>query len=88
MLVFLWWRLGNVPESPVIYGFGGLNSFGAVFGRHWFYGIWPGHWKTYNIVLLELLPILIAVHIWGSLMSNKRVMFFSDNAAAVDAIHA
>jgi len=57
----------------------GSIGFGAVFGRHWFYGSWPGHWKTYNIALLELFPIVIAVHIWGSLMSNQRVMFFSDN---------
>ena len=65
----------------------GSIGFGAIFGRHWFYGSWPGHWKTYNIALLGLFPIVIAVHIWGSLMSNKRVMFFSDNASVVDVIN-
>ena len=65
----------------------GSIGFGAVFGRHWFYGSWPGHWKTYNVALLALFPVVIAVHIWGSLMSNKRVMFFSDNAPVVDVIN-
>ena len=65
----------------------GSIGFGAVFGRHWFYGSWPDLWKTYNIALLELFPIVIAVHIWGSLMALKRVMFFSDNAAVVDVIN-
>lgn len=23
----------------------GSIGFGAVFGRYWFYGSWPGHWK-------------------------------------------
>ena len=32
-------------------------------------------------------PIVIAVHIWESLMAHKRVMFFSDNAAVVDVIN-
>ena len=34
----------------------GSIGFGAVFGRHWFYGSWPDLWKTYNIALLELFP--------------------------------
>lgn len=66
----------------------GSIGFGAVFARHWFYGSWPDLWKTYNIALLELLPIVIAVHIWGSLVAHKRVMFFSDNAAVVDVINS
>ena len=65
----------------------GSVGFGAVFGRHWFYGSWPDLWKTYNIALLELFPIVIAVHIWGSLMAHERVMFFSDNAVVVDVIN-
>jgi len=64
---------------------GSIGS-GVVFGRHWLHGSRPDLWKTYNIAPLELFPIVSAVHIWGSLMAHKRVMFFSDNAAAVDVI--
>lgn len=65
----------------------GSIGFGAVFGRHWFHGRWPDNWKSFNIALLELFPIVIAVHIWGSLMADKRVIFFSDNAAVVDIVN-
>lgn len=44
-------------------------------------------WKTFNIAFLELFPIVIAVHVWGSLMADKRIIFFSDNAAVVDIIN-
>ena len=65
----------------------GLIGFGAVFDRHWFHGTCPNHWKSYNIALLELFPIVIAVHIWGHLMADKRIIFFTDNAAVVAIIN-
>ena len=65
----------------------GSIGFGADFASHWFHGLWPATWKTYNIALLELFPIVLAIHIWGSLMTDKRVIFFSDNAAVVEIIN-
>ena len=65
----------------------GSIGFGAVFGNRWLHGLWPASWKTYNIAVLELFPIVIAIHIWGSLMVDKCVLFFSDNAAVVDIIN-
>ena len=64
-----------------------LIGFGAVFGCHLLHGIWPKMWKTFNTALLELFPILLAVHVWGSLMTDKRIIFFSDNAAVVDIVN-
>ena len=65
----------------------GPVGFGAVFGCDWLHGIWPEKWKTFNIAFLELFPIVLAVHVWGSLMANKRIIFFSDNAAVVDIVN-
>ena len=65
----------------------GSIGFGAVFDRHWLHGTWPNHWKSYNIALLELFPTVIAVHIWGHIMADKRIIFFYDNAAVVDIIN-
>ena len=39
----------------------GSIGFGAVFDCHLFHGTWPNHWKSYNMALLELFPIVIAV---------------------------
>ena len=65
----------------------GSIGFGAVFGCHWLDDIWPEMWKTFNIAFLELSPIVLAVHVWGSLMANNRIIFFSDNASVVDFVN-
>ena len=65
----------------------GSIGFGAVFGCHWLHDIWPEMWKTFNIAFLELSPIVLAVHVWDSLMANKRIIFFSDNATVVDFVN-
>ena len=65
----------------------GSIGFGAVFGRHWLHSLWPASWQTYNIAVLELFPIVIALHIWGSQMADRCVILFSDNAAVVDIIN-
>jgi len=62
-------------------------GFGAVFGNHWFSGTWPYSWHSFNIAVLELFPIVVAVHVWGSCMADKCVIFFSDNAAVVEIIN-
>ena len=65
----------------------GSIGFGAVFGCVWLHGIWPEMCKTFNIAFLELFPIVLPVHTWGSLVANKRIIFFSDNAAVVDIVN-
>ena len=63
------------------------KGYGAIFGKYWFGGAFPPGWKDFNITFLELFPIVLAVHIWGSHMSNRRVLFFTDNSALVDIIN-
>ena len=65
----------------------GSKGFGAMFGNHWFYGAWPEWWKSFNIAFLELLPIVIALHIWEPSMTNRRVAFYTGNAAIDDIIN-
>ena len=65
----------------------GSKGYGAIFGKHWFYGAWPDSWKSLNIAFLELFPIVIALHVWGPIMANRCVAFYTDNAAIVDIIN-
>ena len=51
----------------------GSKGYGAVFGARWFYGAWDENWKSLNITILELLPIVIALTLWGSQMSDKCI---------------
>ena len=63
------------------------KGYGVVFGKHWFGGAFPVAWHSFNITFLELFPIVLAIHIWGSSMTNCCVLFFTDNAALVDIIN-
>ena len=53
---------------------GGVG-YGALLGVAWFYGLWPVAWRAYNFVVLELYPIMAAVHVWGNIWANKSVCF-------------
>ena len=67
----------------------GAGSLGyvAIFGAHWFFGEWPDGWKNFNITVLEFFPIVLAVEIWGSIMRDRCIVFFSDNQAVVEIIN-
>ena len=63
------------------------KGYGAIFGKHWFCGVVSASWTTLNIAFLELFLIVLSLHIWGPLMANKCVAFYTDNAAIFDVIN-
>lgn len=65
----------------------GSLGFGALFQNHWCYGSWPPSWTTYNIAALEFFPIVLSLFLWGSAMSNRCILFFTDNEALVHVIN-
>lgn len=65
----------------------GSLGFGALFGPYWFYGEWPKAWQSYNIAVLEFYPIVLAVLVWGHMMANQKIIFFTDNEALVHVIN-
>ena len=65
----------------------GSFGYGAVFKGQWIYGPWPDSWKSFNIAGLEFYPIVLSVIIWGHLMRNQRIIFFTDNEALVHVIN-
>ena len=58
-----------------------MLGFGGIFGSNWFFGEWPDRWKTYNIVILELFQIVLAIEVWGSQLQNKKIYINTDNEA-------
>ena len=56
-------------------------GFGAVFHDRWFFGEWPKLWTSFEITVLELFPIVLAVHLWGHELKNKHIIFHTDNQA-------
>ena len=65
----------------------GSLGFGALFQNHWCYGSWPPSWTMYNIAVLEFFPIVLSLFLWGSAMSNRCILFFTNNEALVHVIN-
>jgi hypothetical protein len=81
-----------------LYTDGSGIGFGGTFGTKWFSEIWTDEWKDYHISVnkgnnkitelrTKVFPTVVAVTIWGQVMANKKVRFFSDNMAVVQVIN-
>ena len=65
------------------------KGLGISFGKEWIAEEWPaGTPESVKIFVLELIPIVVAAHIWGHNWVRCRILFYSDNSAAVDAIES
>ena len=45
-------------------------------------------WSHTNIAVKELLPIVLAVQLWGPIMANSRMLFMCDNMSIVAVINS
>ena len=63
----------------------------AYFQPHWIYVDWPRHWRSSDIVrditLLELVPIVLAFHIWARIFRDRKIALFTDNKALVSILN-
>ena len=65
---------------------GSLGCAG-VFGPKWFAEKWPTPLRDASITVKEMLPITLIVEIWGEYLSNKRVLFHTDNESVAAIIN-
>ena len=65
----------------------GSKNYGAILDQHWFFGPFPDTWQAFNITSLELFPIALAVRLWSCHISNRCIVFGTDNAALVSIIN-
>ena len=56
-------------------------GFGCVFQNKWFSGLWEDQIKQFNILILEFIPIVIAVHLFSDNLKNHSVLLHTDNEA-------
>ena len=52
----------------------GSLGYAAVFGSLWFARAWPSHLQHYHIVVKELLPIVLALEIWGEQLKKIKAI--------------
>lgn len=69
----------------------GSTGFGAFFQGEWCVAAWRPAWGSrgllVNLLLLELLPIIVAVKLWAPRLSNQSIIFWCDNLGVVEAIN-
>lgn len=63
----------------------GSMGYAAVYGSKWFVESWFDIHANYHISIKELFPIVLLMEIWGTHLSNQKILFFSDNLAVVQA---
>ena len=54
----------------------------------WFQVQWPLSWASVHIAVKELVPVVIAVAVWGKQWQGQTVLVCSDNMAVVAALKA
>lgn len=70
---------------------GSVLGFGAYFSGRLVRGSWPTAWVdqgiTADITVLELFPLLVALHVWGEQLRNRKILFRVDNIAVVHIVN-
>lgn len=70
----------------------GTVGYGGIFGAKWFQGKWEPHQHLgeheISIAWQELFAIVVACHIWGGLLKNKRIILHCDNESVVNIINS
>ena len=65
----------------------GSLGFAAVFGASWFAGHWPRDLVDSHITTKELFPIVLALALWGSKLTNHKILFKTDNSAVAAIVN-
>lgn len=64
----------------------GLLGFGTYFPGNWLARIWDESQVRQTIAYKELFSIVTAAHLWGSELSKRNVLFYSDNNVVVNIL--
>ena len=73
----------HLPQLQMASDASGSWGCGAWHGRHWFQLRWDERSAPLSIMAKELLPIVLAVSIWGPRWGSHRIIGVCDNQAVV-----
>ena len=75
------------PDRHIFTDAAGSWGCGAWSAPHWFHVQWSSEWGLQTIALKELLPVVIAVAIWGDTYRGCVILCHCDNAAVVSQVN-
>ena len=76
------------PDIALASDTSGQWGCGAFWQDHWFQYQWDGFTTALHINNKELVPIVIAIAVWGHLWHNKSVLCLCDNQAVVHIVNS
>ena len=79
--------LPPIAETTISSDASGSWGCGAVCDGRWFQLSWPMAWRGTPISPKELVPIVVALALWGPLWRGKQVQCLCDNIAVVYAVN-
>ena len=77
----------TVPDILIQTDASGSWGCGAVFSHRWLQLQWPKEWRDEAIMAKELVPIVLAIVVWGYQLARKDILVKSDNLNVVTAIN-
>ena len=63
------------------------QGYAAVLGPRWFRGRWPTQWLTLPAEVRDLFPIVTAIDMWASTLSNKNIILLCPSTIVATAIN-
>lgn len=76
------------PDITLFTDASGKWGCGGTTGHDWFQCAWSEQWAEVNITTKELVPVILAVAIWGPHWASGHVLVRSDNMAVVEILKA
>ena len=78
----------NNPDAVITTDASGNWGCGGYCERNWFQVQWPQNTADLHITVKELIPIVLALGLWGSKWVGKTIQLRCDNAAAVAIVNS
>ncbi|KAK3103148.1 hypothetical protein FSP39_016826 [Pinctada imbricata] len=81
-----------VPNNALCLASDSAGSFGrgVIFKNLWAYMSWPEEWSSdirRDLTYLELVPVALAIHIWGESLQSSKIVMQVDNLAVVHILN-
>ena len=87
-MALLSWHIYTEPADHTFTDTSGKWGCGATWKEVWFQVAWSKEWVDINIATKELVPIVLAVAMWGAQWHSKHIQFHSDNMAVIEIVKA
>ena len=77
----------SLPGNSILTDASGTWGCGAILHHRWFQWQWSSEWTDEGIMAKELVPIVLAVTVWGPYLKKNAVLLQCDNLSLVTAIN-